>query len=183
MASHRPNLLYMQQYLPTLTAGPKLSQLTSLQPAQVRGRHAQVSSVAIGVLLNLQQRCSKLQVAPATALIINHSLQHRRRTQISAELQSTAQHPPQSKPKRRVVITGMGCVTALGHEPEEFYNNLLQVFMYEFNIDPSSSHGFSKDAMTVVELFCDIKWLVWSCAMQHVTDIMQYTGQERNQQY
>lgn len=28
--------------------------------------------------------------------------------------------------KRRVVVTGMGCITALGHEPEEFYNNLLQ---------------------------------------------------------
>lgn len=42
-------------------------------------------------------------------------------------VESTAQHPPQPKPKRRVVVTGMGCVTALGHEPQEFYNNLLEV--------------------------------------------------------
>ncbi|XP_024313073.1 3-oxoacyl-[acyl-carrier-protein] synthase II, chloroplastic isoform X2 [Brachypodium distachyon] len=28
--------------------------------------------------------------------------------------------------KRRVVVTGMGVVTPLGHEPDEFYNNLLQ---------------------------------------------------------
>lgn len=28
--------------------------------------------------------------------------------------------------KRRVVVTGMGVVTPLGHDPDEFYNNLLQ---------------------------------------------------------
>ena len=28
-------------------------------------------------------------------------------------------------PPRRVVVTGQGVVTSLGHEPEEFYNNLL----------------------------------------------------------
>lgn len=28
--------------------------------------------------------------------------------------------------QRRVVVTGMGVVTPLGHEPDEFYNNLLQ---------------------------------------------------------
>lgn len=54
-------------------------------------------------------------------------LQHRRQRHIAVAAESTAQHPPQKKPKRRVVITGMGCVTALGHEPEEFYNNLLEV--------------------------------------------------------
>lgn len=29
------------------------------------------------------------------------------------------------EPKRRVVVTGMGVVTALGHEVDTFYNNLL----------------------------------------------------------
>lgn len=28
--------------------------------------------------------------------------------------------------RRRVVVTGMGVVTPLGHDPNEFYNNLLQ---------------------------------------------------------
>ena len=29
------------------------------------------------------------------------------------------------KPQRRVVVTGQGVVTSLGHTPDEFYNNLL----------------------------------------------------------
>jgi 3-oxoacyl-[acyl-carrier-protein] synthase II len=28
--------------------------------------------------------------------------------------------------QRRVVVTGMGVVTPLGHEPDVFYNNLLE---------------------------------------------------------
>lgn len=28
--------------------------------------------------------------------------------------------------KRRVVVTGLGVVTPLGHEPDVFYNNLLE---------------------------------------------------------
>lgn len=28
--------------------------------------------------------------------------------------------------QRRVVVTGMGVVTPLGHDPEVFYNNLLE---------------------------------------------------------
>lgn len=28
--------------------------------------------------------------------------------------------------QRRVVVTGMGVVTSLGHEPDMFYNNLLE---------------------------------------------------------
>jgi 3-oxoacyl-[acyl-carrier-protein] synthase II len=28
--------------------------------------------------------------------------------------------------ERRVVVTGMGVVTPLGHDPDEFYNNLLR---------------------------------------------------------
>ncbi|CAL8465756.1 g5292 [Coccomyxa elongata] len=30
------------------------------------------------------------------------------------------------KPERRVVVTGMGVVSCLGHDPDEFYNNLLE---------------------------------------------------------
>ena len=28
--------------------------------------------------------------------------------------------------ERRVVVTGMGVVSCLGHDPDEFYNNLLE---------------------------------------------------------
>ena len=52
-------------------------------------------------------------------------------------MKATAQHPPQPKPKRRVVVTGMGCVTALGHEPQEFYNNLLEVTQHKNTHSPS----------------------------------------------
>ena len=30
-------------------------------------------------------------------------------------------------PERRVVVTGMGVVSCLGHDPDEFYGNLLEV--------------------------------------------------------
>ena len=56
-------------------------------------------------------------------------LQNQHRLQIVAA--ETAEHAAhqhtQSKPKRRVVVTGMGCVTSLGHDPKEFYDNLLEV--------------------------------------------------------
>ena len=47
---------------------------------------------------------------------------------------SVALHPERTvveskKPdmkERRVVVTGMGVVTPLGHDPDEFYNNLLR---------------------------------------------------------
>jgi 3-oxoacyl-[acyl-carrier-protein] synthase II len=35
------------------------------------------------------------------------------------------QKKPEMMP-RRVVVTGMGVVSPLGHEPEVFYNNLLE---------------------------------------------------------
>ena len=31
-----------------------------------------------------------------------------------------------AEPERRVVVTGMGVVSCLGHDPDEFYNNLLE---------------------------------------------------------
>lgn len=37
----------------------------------------------------------------------------------------TARKKPVMK-QRRVVVTGMGLVTPLGHEPDVFYNNLLE---------------------------------------------------------
>ncbi len=55
-------------------------------------------------------------------------LQHRRCPQIvAAEASDHASHHPHNKPKRRVVVTGMGVVTSLGHDPHEFYDNLLEV--------------------------------------------------------
>ncbi|MCL7032435.1 hypothetical protein MKW94_001263, partial [Papaver nudicaule] len=43
--------------------------------------------------------------------------------QPSKEASTTSK--PHTK-ERRVVVTGMGCVTPLGHEPDEYYNNLLE---------------------------------------------------------
>lgn len=37
----------------------------------------------------------------------------------------TTRKKPLTK-QRRVVVTGMGVVTSLGHEPDVFYNNLLE---------------------------------------------------------
>lgn len=37
----------------------------------------------------------------------------------------TTRKKPLTK-QRRVVVTGMGVVTPLGHEPDVFYNNLLE---------------------------------------------------------
>ncbi len=34
-------------------------------------------------------------------------------------------HAQRDGPPRRVVITGMGVVSSLGHDHDEFYNNLL----------------------------------------------------------
>ena len=33
--------------------------------------------------------------------------------------------------ERRVVVTGMGVVSCLGHEVEEFYNGLLEVLLHK----------------------------------------------------
>ena len=55
-------------------------------------------------------------------------LQHRGRAPIvAAEASDHASHHPHNKPKRRVVVTGMGVVTSLGHDPQQFYDNLLEV--------------------------------------------------------
>ena len=37
---------------------------------------------------------------------------------------TTKKKPPTKQ--RRVVVTGMGVVTPLGHDPDVFYNNLLE---------------------------------------------------------
>lgn len=50
---------------------------------------------------------------------------------LSTEVGGTQAHTqlvcalPQEGSKRRVVVTGMGVVSSLGHEHDEFYNNLL----------------------------------------------------------
>lgn len=41
----------------------------------------------------------------------------------SAQEVTTTKKPPIEQ--RRVVVTGMGVVTPLGHDPDVFYNNLL----------------------------------------------------------
>ncbi|KAI3772751.1 hypothetical protein L6452_03944 [Arctium lappa] len=44
-------------------------------------------------------------------------------TQPSTESAMKANHPPN---RRRVVVTGMGVETPIGHSPDEYYNNLLE---------------------------------------------------------
>lgn len=63
-------------------------------------------------------------------------LQSQRHLEIVAAETSehAASHNGQSKPKRRVVVTGMGCVTSLGHDPKEFYDNLLEVGLSLFDL-------------------------------------------------
>ncbi len=46
---------------------------------------------------------------------------------MAVETQEQASHHSQNKPKRRVVVTGLGVVSSLGHDPKEFYDNLLEV--------------------------------------------------------
>jgi 3-oxoacyl-[acyl-carrier-protein] synthase II len=40
-----------------------------------------------------------------------------------AQADTTEKKPPMKQ--RRVVVTGLGVVTPLGHDPDVFYNNLL----------------------------------------------------------
>ena len=71
-------------------------------------------------------------------------LQCRGRTQIVAsEATDHTSHHSHNKPKRRVVVTGMGVVTSLGHNPHEFYDNLLEV-----TSPPASHHNQVCNAFT-----------------------------------
>lgn len=48
---------------------------------------------------------------------------------VATEVQPAMEVAPKKKPstkQRRVVVTGMGVETPLGHDPDVFYNNLLE---------------------------------------------------------
>ena len=51
-------------------------------------------------------------------------LQRPRRSSLVCQAGANGKH---NAPERRVVVTGMGVVSSLGHEVEEFYDKLLQV--------------------------------------------------------
>lgn len=99
-------------------------------PNQLRtGRAARLRRVSwqhvpqIYSSLSYRATCARTLSAVALMLQSQHHLEI-----VAAETSDhAAHHNAQSKPKRRVVVTGMGCVTSLGHDPKEFYDNLLQV--------------------------------------------------------
>ena len=51
-------------------------------------------------------------------------MQRAHRSSLDCQAGSNGKH---NAPERRVVVTGMGVVSALGHEVEDFYDKLLQV--------------------------------------------------------
>ncbi|CAM0873291.1 unnamed protein product [Alopecurus aequalis] len=65
-----------------------------------------------GDLFGTRRRCGARSGMPIAASL------HPERGAVESKQSGTKQ--------RRVVVTGMGVVTPLGHEPDEFYNNLLQ---------------------------------------------------------
>jgi 3-oxoacyl-[acyl-carrier-protein] synthase II len=52
---------------------------------------------------------------------------------------------------RRVVVTGMGVVTSLGHDPDTFYGNLLQG---QSGISEIESFDCSDFPTVIVSTFC-----------------------------
>ena len=70
---------------------------------------------------NLSYNCKRGLTQPAGMQ------RQRRRVEPAASLQI---HPPlsgEAMGKRRIVVTGMGVVTSLGHDVKELYDQLLQV--------------------------------------------------------
>ena len=59
-------------------------------------------------------------------------MQRRRQQHVAARVLCQAYSNGKHTPKpRRVVVTGMGVVSTLGHDADEFYDNLLQVLLRE----------------------------------------------------
>ena len=77
---------------------------------------ARSSNVAAGVSLWVAPACCEEQapVLPMTVLHLHVQTHARART-----------HAQEEEQPRRVVVTGMGVVSPIGHELDEFYNNLL----------------------------------------------------------
>lgn len=68
--------------------------------------------------------------------------QHRLQIVAAATSEHAVDQHVQAKPKRRVVVTGLGCVTSLGHDPKEFYDNLLEVCPALSDLQLSRQMGF-----------------------------------------
>jgi len=58
---------------------------------------------------------------------ICHSIAPSRRMSVQVSASANAESRPQfgKGAEKRVVITGMGIVSSLGHDPDEMYDNLL----------------------------------------------------------
>ncbi|DBA90890.1 hypothetical protein WJX79_007143 [Trebouxia sp. C0005] len=93
---------------------------------------------------------------------------------VSAESSGHTSHHLHNKPKRRVVVTGMGVVTSLGHDPHEFYDNLLEGKSGITTIDKWDTHGYSTQfAGEIKEL--DVSKYVNKKMARRLDDVIKYT--------
>ncbi|RZR71271.1 hypothetical protein BHM03_00004295 [Ensete ventricosum] len=78
--------------------------------------------------------CPSFEAAPTLGLSKAEAHRRRRRTACGRKAMAVALEPAKElaenkkrqMKQRRVVVTGMGVVTPLGHDPDIFYNNLLE---------------------------------------------------------
>ena len=63
--------------------------------------------------------------------------------------------------ERRVVVTGMGVVSCLGHDPDEFYNNLLEASLpptiHSKHLDDYEYHSAARCCYLSADAFCDYR--------------------------
>ncbi|KAL3131583.1 Protein TRANSPORT INHIBITOR RESPONSE 1 [Trebouxia sp. C0009 RCD-2024] len=100
--------------------------------------------------------------------------QHTRQL-VAAETSEHAVHQHvQPKPKRRVVVTGLGCVTSLGHDPKEFYDNLLEGKSGITQIEKFDTAGYStRFAGEIKQL--DVSKYVNRKMARRLDDVIKYT--------
>lgn len=99
----------------------------------------------------------------------------------TAAAESSATPPPFGKgAERRVVVTGMGVVSSLGHEPDEFYNNLLAGKSGISLIENFDASDFStKIAGEIKELDCEGYMLKkWVKRVDAVIKYLQVAGKK-----
>lgn len=63
--------------------------------------------------------------------------------------------------ERRVVVTGMGVVSCLGHDPDTFYNNLLEASLpptiHSKDLDGNQYHSAARCCYLSADAFCDYR--------------------------
>ncbi|RZC85355.1 hypothetical protein C5167_041533 [Papaver somniferum] len=81
---------------------------------------------------------------------------------IAVAVQPSKEVSTESKPhtkQRRVVVTGMSVVTPLGHEPDEFYNNLLEGVSGISDIEGFDCSGFPTRIAGEIKSFSTEGWV------------------------